>query len=72
MYRLEKKLRRPFNQYLIVSPDLLDYYTVVDKQSHQIADQFLGIQKALELVDNGINEFLLISLINSNKQNSQK
>ena len=41
------------------------------KSSNLLAD-FLELRKASELVDNGINKFLLISLINSNGQNSWK
>ena len=40
------------------------------KPSNLLTD-FLGLRKASELVDNGINGFLLISF-NSNQQNFQK
>ena len=47
-------------------------YSCGQTKSSNLLTNFLGLWKALELVDNGINEFLLISLINSNRQNSQK
>lgn len=47
--------------------------TVADNQSHPIyLPILLGLQKTLELVDDGIIELLLISFISSNEQNSQK
>ena len=47
-------------------------YSCGQTKSSILLTDFLGLRKASELVDNGINEFLLISLINSNRQNFQK
>ena len=47
-------------------------YSCGQTKSSNLLTNFLGLRKASELVDNGINEFLLISLINSNGQNFQK
>ena len=47
-------------------------YSCGQTKSSNLLTDFLGLWKASELVDNGINEFLLISLINSNGQNFQK
>ena len=47
-------------------------YSCRQTKSSNLLTNFLGFRKASELVDNGINEFLLTSLINSNKQNFQK
>ena len=47
-------------------------YSCGQTKSSNLLTDFLGLRKASELVDNGINEILLISLINSNGQNFQK
>ena len=47
-------------------------YSCGQTKSSNLLTDFLGLWKASELVDNGINEFLLISLINFNGQNFQK
>ena len=47
-------------------------YSCGQTKSSNLLTDFFGLGKASELVDNGINEFLLISLINSNGQNFQK
>ena len=48
------------------------HYSCRQSKSSNLQTDFLGLQKALELVGNGINELLLMSFINSNEQNFQK
>ena len=48
------------------------HYSCRQSKSSNLQTDFLGLQKASELVDNGINELLLMSFINSNEQNFQK
>jgi len=55
--------------YYILTPP---FYSCGQTKPSNLLTDFLGLQKALELVDNGINGLLLISLINSNQQNFQK
>ena len=47
-------------------------YSCGQSKSSNLQTDFLGLRKASELADNGINEFLLMSFINSNEQNFQK
>ena len=47
-------------------------YSCGQSKSSNLQTDFLGLRKASELVDNCINEFLLMSFINSNEQNFQK
>ena len=47
-------------------------YSCGQSKSSNLLTDFLELRKASELVDNGINEFLLMSFINSSKQNFQK
>ena len=47
-------------------------YSCRQSKSSNLQTDFLGLRKASKLVDNGINEFLLMSFINSNEQNFQK
>ena len=48
------------------------HYSCRQTKSSNLLTDFLGIWKALKLVDNSKNEFLLISLLNGIEQNSQK
>jgi len=59
---------RPKEIYL---KSFYDYSCGQTKPSNLLTD-FLGLRKASELVDNGVNGLLLISFINSNQQNFQK
>jgi len=47
-------------------------YSCRQTKSSNLLTDFLGLQKVLELVDNGINGLLLMSFIDSNRQNFQK
>ena len=49
-----------------------EQYSCRQSKSSNLQTDFLGLRKASELVDNGINKFLLMSFINSNEQNFQK
>jgi len=48
------------------------YYSCRQTKSSNLLTDFLGLRKVSELVDNGINGLLLMSFIDSNRQNFQK
>ena len=73
-YVLTFCLQSPTDYWLLVmqTPYVLHDYSCGQTKSSNLLTDFLRLRKASELVDNGINEFLLISLINSNGKNFQK